>query len=581
MTPTLRRVALLPLTVLLSFCSSGEPNPVVPAGSTVERGNGNAQSVVVGTQAATPLTVVVKDANGVPLAGIPVTWTVSAGGGAMDPGTSTTDAAGTATAGYTAGITNGNKTIQASVTGATGSPISFSVSVLAGVAKRLVKSQGDGQSVGVGPFPVALGVVAVDTFGNGVSGVAVGWAIASGNGSVTPVSSTTSATGLASSTYTASSIGSATVTATSAGLAGSPVSFSETATASITLVKSLPIPDNYALHDQFIRGGLAFLCAWNTGLLIYDVGDGRAGGSPADPKLVGSLVTGGGEVHNAWWYWPPNNGAKRYVFVGQEGPGAIGGSSSGDIHVVDVSNMGAPQEVAFFHLANAGVHNFWVDEMNEVLYAAYYNGGVVALNISGTLTGDLAGRMIANTRPGGAGNTYIWGVQLYGGSLYATDMLSGFWQLNAANLTTKAGGGNVPERYGSDQWVANGYAYSGTWGRRAVQGNAVKIWQLNGTGAPLLVDSIITAGIGTVSDVEVSADNKMLMFSAEGGANNGVYFYSLVANPAHPAFIAFYPVGTGVHTATFAEINGHRYAFAAKDPGSSALLILDVTGISP
>ena len=77
------------------------------------------------------------------------------------------------------------------------------------------------------------------------------------------------------------------------------------------------------------------------------------------------------------------------------------------------------------------------------------------------------------------------------------------------------------------------------------------------------------------------SDGKMLMFSGELGAGNGIYFYSLVGNPGHPAFIASYPVGTGVHTATFAEIGGKRYVFAAKDPGAPALLILDVTGISP
>jgi hypothetical protein len=382
------------------------------------------------------------------------------------------------------------------------------------------------------------------------------------------------------------------VTAASAGLTGSPVAFSETVTLGVTLTATIPIPANYGLHDQFVRGGIAFLCAWNTGLLIYDVGGGGTGGTPAVPKLIGSVITnangvsGGPSVHNAWWYWPPNNGAKKYVFVGQEGP-----SSTGDIHVVDVTDMAHPVEVAYYHMSglgapvdSAGVHNFWVDEVNEILYAAYYNGGVVALNVSGTLVGNLASREIARIRPGGLGNTLTWGVQLYNGSLYATDMLSGFWQLKLVGGAFQAfGGNNVPERLSSDQWVANGFAYSGTWGTRAGRpGNALKIWQLNGTGLPVLVDSIITTGIGTVSDVEVSADGRMLMFSAENGPNTGVYFYSLVANPARPTLIGSYPVAAGVHTATFAEINGRRYVFATKNPaGGPALLILDVTPINP
>jgi hypothetical protein len=51
-------------------------------------------------------------------------------------------------------------------------------------------------------------------------------------------------------------------------------------------------------------------------------------------------------------------GEKRYAFVGEEGPGAIGVSASGDIHVVDVSNFASPRGSAFFHVDGAGTHNF-------------------------------------------------------------------------------------------------------------------------------------------------------------------------------------------------------------------------------
>jgi hypothetical protein len=134
-------------------------------------------------------------------------------------------------------------------------------------------------------------------------------------------------------------------------------------------------------------------------------------------------------VHNGWWFHNPVTGEKRYLFIGQEGPGVVGSSSSGNIHVVDVSDLAHPAEVAFFHLNGAGTHNFWVDEERQVLYAAYYNAGVIALDISGTLTGDLSGRLLSQIKPGGSGNTFTWGVQLANGSLYAIDMLSGLWQL--------------------------------------------------------------------------------------------------------------------------------------------------------
>lgn len=198
----------------------------------------------------------------------------------------------------------------------------------------------------------------------------------------------------------------------------------------IVLVDSILMPSNYGIHDTFVRDGILIVENWNSGLWFYDVGGGGKGGSPDSAVFISSVVTTGGEVHNAWWFHNPVTNEKRYVFVGQEGPDVIGASSQGDIHVVDVSDLTAPVEVAHYHMgAQMGPHNFWMDEPNQVLYAAYYNGGVVALDVSGTLTGDLASREIARIQPGGAGHTYVWGVMLYNGFLYASDMISGFWQL--------------------------------------------------------------------------------------------------------------------------------------------------------
>lgn len=352
------------------------------------------------------------------------------------------------------------------------------------------------------------------------------------------------------------------------------------------LVAQVDVAPDYGIHDTFVRDGLAFVCAWNSGVLIYDVGNGVAGGSPGLPVFVSGIVTDGGgskfpAAHNAWWFHNPVSGERRYLFVGQEGPGIVGDKASGDIHVVDIADLFSPIEVASYHLIGAGTHNFWMDEANQILYAAYYNGGVVALDVSGRLSGDLADRELARRQPGGPTNTYTWGVQLSGGFLYASDMLSGLWQMRrVANVfDLKGGGNNVPERYSSDLWVHGNHAYTGTWGgatRNGNLGNALKIWRLSATGAPVLVDSIGLTGITTVSDVEVSADGTQLVFSAEGGTNGGVYVYGL-ANPERPVRLGYYPVARGVHTATLADIGGRRYVFAAKNPSGPALLILDVT----
>jgi hypothetical protein len=452
----------------------------------------------------------------------------------------------------------------------------------AGPRYLLTISAGDGQADTIGKaLPVPYAVTVTDPSGTPAGGVPVTWTVTSGGGSITP-SSTTDGSGVATAVRTLGPEPGTAAAKAEAG--GASVTFTATALPGVgaVLVTSVPIPQNYGIHDQFIRDGLAFVCAWNTGVIIYDVGNGMKGGSPANPVLVDSVTTAGGEVHNAWWFHNPVTNENRYLFIGQEGSGTIGAASSGDIHVVDVSDLNNIHEVGFFHRPDAGTHNFWMDEADQILYAAYYNGGVVAIDVSGTLSGDISSRMI-DTLSFGAGNTYTWGVQLYNGSLYAMDMVSGFWQLHTANgtLSVAAGGNNVPERYGSDLWVANGYAYTGTWGFRSTYGNAVKIWQLDATGAPTLVDSIVTPDITTVSDVEVSDDGKLLMFSTENGPNSGFWFYRLT-DPAHPVFIARYLVGglsNGVHTATFSRIASRLYAFGAKDPSGAALMILDVTSL--
>jgi hypothetical protein len=204
--------------------------------------------------------------------------------------------------------------------------------------------------------------------------------------------------------------------------------------AGIVAAATVPIPPHYGIHDTYVRDGLAFVFAWDTGVIIYDVGNGIRGGSPTAPVEVSRLVTEAGiserpAVHNGWWFHNPVTQEARYLFIGQEGPGLLGHEASGDIHVVDVSDLANPREVAGFSLAGAGAHNFWMDEAHQILYAAYYNGGVVALDVSGTLSGDLADRLIDRIEPGGNDNTYTWGVQLANGSLYASDMLSGLWQI--------------------------------------------------------------------------------------------------------------------------------------------------------
>lgn len=181
-----------------------------------------------------------------------------------------------------------------------------------------------------------------------------------------------------------------------------------------------------SVHDVYVRDGLAFVSHWDDGLFILDVGNGMAGGSPANPVEVGSLVMSGGNTHNAW-YWPGG----ELVFVGEERfaipPDTL---DVGQLHVVDVRDPTEPREIATFRIPGETPHNFWLDEENEILYAGWYDRGVRALDVSGTLSGDLAaaGQEIGFLEPSGSrGLARIWAPQLHEGVLYLSDPVHGLW----------------------------------------------------------------------------------------------------------------------------------------------------------
>jgi len=182
------------------------------------------------------------------------------------------------------------------------------------------------------------------------------------------------------------------------------------------------------LHDVYVRDGLAFLSHWDSGLIILDVGNGIVGGSPSDPREVSRVRTSGGETHNAW-YWPE----RGLVFVGEEDF-----NTPGIMHVVDVADLFAPVEVATFRVTADTPHNFWLDEEREILHMAWYTQGIISLDVSGGLLGDLErqGRTVASQRyssigacPGIAAGTCAWAPQLHEGLLYLADMNTGLWVL--------------------------------------------------------------------------------------------------------------------------------------------------------
>jgi hypothetical protein len=105
-------VALLALIALATGCNSAE-GPAQPEGIAVVSGDG--QFATVSTAVANPLVVLVVDQNANPLPAATVSWKVTGGGGVVSDTTSTSDASGHATIGYTAGASPGTATIVGTV----------------------------------------------------------------------------------------------------------------------------------------------------------------------------------------------------------------------------------------------------------------------------------------------------------------------------------------------------------------------------------------------------------------------------------------------------------------------------------
>ncbi|MDE2652714.1 MAG: Ig-like domain-containing protein [Gemmatimonadota bacterium] len=216
-------------------------------------------------------------------------------------------------------------------------------------------------------------------------------------------------------------------------------------------------PDS-RLHDVWVLDGLAYSAEWENGLVVVDVGDGRWGGSPENPVFVSSLPVPTGGTHAVFPYISQSTG-KHYVFVGDEimsrrglaweGPGQGRGSyqlpydpetgmngiplaTQGYIQIIDFSDPESPEMVARYEVPEYGTHNIWVED--DVLYQAYYEGGVRMVDVSGELMGNLytQGREIAVFKaydPIGyvPNSPMAWSVMPFKGRIFFSDTNSGLW----------------------------------------------------------------------------------------------------------------------------------------------------------
>jgi hypothetical protein len=185
-----------------------------------------------------------------------------------------------------------------------------------------------------------------------------------------------------------------------------------------------------SLHDVIVQDGYAYVSYWDDGAVVLDVGAGTHGGTPTTPTFVSQFKYPIGNTHVAWRHG-------RYLFVGDEiFPAGWDADqpihTRGYIHVLDMSDIENPVEVAKYEVPEAGAHNVWAE--GDRLYVGYYQAGLRVLDISGELRGDLyaQGREIATILTTDANTTtpnwpMAWGAQVFKGRIYSSDLNSGLW----------------------------------------------------------------------------------------------------------------------------------------------------------
>lgn len=232
-------IGVTALLALAGACGGGDdlllPGAGEPATITVVQGD--QQSGRVGEALAQPLIVSVTDASGRPVDGATVVFSLTdaAPGASITPDTTTSNSNGQATANVVLGTRPGDQAGQAEALGGSGMPTAttgFTATALPENANGIAAVSGQDQSGQVGAtLANPLVVLVSDPFGNPISGVTVAWSV-DGGGAVSETGTTTGADGTTSVVRTLGPTAGAQHTfATVDGLAGSPVTFTQTATA--------------------------------------------------------------------------------------------------------------------------------------------------------------------------------------------------------------------------------------------------------------------------------------------------------------------------------------------------------------
>jgi plastocyanin len=303
-------------------CGSGDGNGVTPPpATTISKGfsgSGDAQSGRVAQPLVNPIQVIVTE-NGVAAAGKTVTWSTTVPGASL-AATSTTDGQGIAGNTWTLGTVSGPQTAQASLNGASGSPVTFTATAAPAAPASLSKVAGDQQEAAVNTqLSSSVQAKVSDEFGNGVPDVAVAWAVIGGTPSA-PIVLTDASGASAVRVTLGSTAGPITITATADGLLGSPATFTATALPPGTGTAAVSVVNNsFSPSALTITAGTTVTWTWVTSARQHNVApDGVV------PTRSGPLIDGPAQ-YNFRFDTP---GTYRYYCELHGGPGGSGMSGT-------------------------------------------------------------------------------------------------------------------------------------------------------------------------------------------------------------------------------------------------------------
>ena len=204
--PTAHRVAVHALDIdgnesskasfVLDVSKWPRPHPQM-----LEKISGDEQQGPGGIQLFEPFVVSVMDQSGWAIAGVAVTFVVTAGGGTLSIETAFTDASGQAATMLTLGSQPGTNTVEAFVDGL--EPVTFAVTSIGQTPHTLTRVSGKGQEGSVGaalakPFVVSV----LDKDGDAIAGTVVTFTVTTGDGTLSVNTATTDEHGRAATTLT-------------------------------------------------------------------------------------------------------------------------------------------------------------------------------------------------------------------------------------------------------------------------------------------------------------------------------------------------------------------------------------------